>query len=89
MTIYACDLLTLALIWMGFHDATKGVGDRNSAVIACLQDIRRTTALKLLTSSYRGTVFQRGRQLKWFGLALSTHMVAGGKTSPATYTWNI
>ncbi len=76
--VYACDLITLAT-------TKESDGNRDSVH----WKPERTTALKLLTYSYKDTIFQRGRQLRWFGLVLSTHMVAGGKIYPVTYTWNI
>ncbi len=45
--VYACDLLTLALIWMGFHDATKeGDGYRDSVYWKLLLPVFKTLGRK-------------------------------------------
>ena len=51
--VYACDVLTLGLLWMGFHDATKeGDGERVMRYWKALLPIfkasaEKTTVLKL------------------------------------------
>lgn len=36
--LYACDLLTLGLLWMCFHDAIREGDDLLEVFITCIQD---------------------------------------------------